>query len=115
LYNSDLVIYVATTLGIDALVFNKPQIIIDFDGFENKKYTDSVKRYHDEDHMKKMLALGGVRVVKDQEELISAINDYLEDPSIDNDGRQKMTRQQLYISDGKSGKRVGEFILELLN
>jgi len=60
LFYADIVIFIATTLGIDALVFNKPEIVIDFDGYDNKRdYWHSVRRYHDEDHMKKMISCGG--------------------------------------------------------
>lgn len=111
LYNADLVIWVATTLGIDAVVYDKPQIAINFDGFEKKDYYHSVKKYHDEDHMKKMLDLGGVTAVNNPEELIFWINKYLEDSSINRDKRKLMIDQQLWKLDGKSGERIGNFIL----
>jgi len=111
IYYSELVIYVASSIGIDTLVFNKPQIIIDFDGWENKPYIDSVRKYHNEDHMKKLINTGGVRVVKNPEELIFWINKYLENPKIDEVGRKRMMRQQLWKLDGKSGERIAQFIL----
>ncbi len=111
LYHSSVVIYVATSLGLDALVFNKPQIIVDFDGFEEKNYWQSVRRYHDEDHMKKMIACGGVKVATDAKQLIKMINDYLENPSLDQIGRDKMLNQQLYKNDGQSSHRIANFIL----
>jgi hypothetical protein len=114
LYNSDLVIWVATTLGIDSLVFDKPQIAINFDGYKNKDYWNSVKRYHDEDHMKKMLELGGVSVVNNSDELIEAVNKYLDNPSFNTENREKTRKQQLYKVDGKSGERIGNFILSKL-
>ncbi len=114
LFNADIVIWVATTLGIDSLVFDKPQIAINFDGFETKDYWNSVKRYHDEDHMKKMLELGGVSVVNNPDELIEAINMYLDNPSINKENREKTRKQQLYKVDGKSGDRIGNFILSKL-
>jgi len=110
-YYADVVIYVATTLGLDALVFNKPEIIIDFDGRETIDYYHSVRRYHDEDHMKIMISCGGVRVAISSDDLIGLINDYLNDPTLDQTGRDKMVSQQLYKLDGQSGKRIGEFIL----
>src|SRR5436190_20879471 len=59
LYHSDVVMYVATSLGLDASAFDKPQIMVSFDGHEKKMYTKSVERYHDEDHTKKATATGG--------------------------------------------------------
>ena len=114
LFHSDLVIYVATSLGLDASVFDKPQIIIDFDGWENKPYIKSVKRYHNEDHMKKLIATGGVRVAKSRNELIEWINHYLENPRTDQEGRKKLAQAQLYNLDGKSGERVAHYLLTRL-
>lgn len=106
LFHSDLVMYVATSLSLDATVYDKPQIMIDFDGYEIKEYTKSVKRYHDEDHMKKLIATDGVRVAHDKDELIASINAYLDDPHLDNEGRNSIVKEQLYRIDGKSSERI---------
>ena len=115
LFYADMVIYIATTLGLDSLAFNKPQIIIDFDGKENKDYYNSVRRYHDEDHMRKMISCGGVKVVSSKEELIKSINEYLKNPYLDQEGRDKMVTQQLHKLDGQSGKRIGNFVVDIIN
>ena len=106
MYHLDVLMYVATTLGLDATVYNKPQIIINFDGFKNKKYSESVVRYHDEDHMKKLINTGGVKVAKNTDELINYINAYLENPKLDNEGRARIVTEQLYKIDGKSAERL---------
>lgn len=114
LFHSDIVMYVATSLSLDATVYDKPQIMIDFDGYEKTDYAKSVRRYHDEDHMKKLVATGGVRVVRDKEELVASINAYLDNPRLDSEGRQRIVREQLYRIDGKSGERVAKEILGFL-
>ena len=111
LFYADVVVYVATTIGIDALMFDKPQIIIDFDGHETLPYIQSVKRYHDEDHMKKMITCGGVTVAHSPRELIDAINVYLKNPHLHHEGRERMREQQVKFMDGKSGERIGSFLL----
>jgi len=115
LYYSDIVIYTATTLGIDSLCFDKPQIIINFDGYKNKPYKQSVKRYYNEDHMKKMVACGGVSMANSPEELILEINKYLENPKYRFEGREKTRLQQIHFMDGKSNKRVTDEILKFIN
>ncbi len=114
LYYSDIVMYVATTLGNDSLLFDKPQIIINFDGWENKEYTRSTKRYHNEDHMKKMIACGGVSVVTDEHELATAINTYLQTPEYLKEGRLRARAQQVYYTDGKSSDRIANRLIEEL-
>lgn len=112
LAHCELLMYVATTLGIDALPFDRPQIVIDFDGYKQKPPQQSVHRYHREDHMKKMLACGGVRIVRSPEDLIKAVQAYLAHPELDREGREDALRQQIFFSDAKSGERIGRFILE---
>lgn len=114
LYHSDIVIWVATTLGIDAAVYNKPQIVANFDGYEEHEYIDSVKRYHDEDHMKRMLACGGVKIVNDETELVDAVNAYFSDPSLDDDKRRLLVREQLYRLDGLSGQRLAQSVISFV-
>lgn len=111
---SDIIIYTATTLGIDSLIFNKPQIIIDFDGYKNKKYTQSVRRYHNEDHMKKMIDCGGVWVVSSEDELIEAINAYYKNPDMLKEGREEIKKKQIQFMDGKSSDRLAGFIKEAI-
>ncbi len=114
LYHADVVIYTATTLGIDSAVFDKSQIIVDFDGYETKPYAESVVRYHDEDHMKKLIATGGVAIAHSAEELVEHIRRYLADPALDHEGRARIVTEQLYRLDGGAGDRVGEAVCSLL-
>jgi hypothetical protein len=114
LYHSDVVIYTATTLGIDSSVFDKPQIIINFDGYKNKPYEQSVKRYYNEDHMKKMIACGGVSMAGSPQELVAEINRYLEDSTYRAEGREKMRKQQIYFMDGKSNERLAQKVIDFI-
>jgi hypothetical protein len=114
LFHSDVVMYVATSLGLDSAVYDKPQIMVSFDGYEKKEYTKSVARYHDEDHMRKLIATGGTRVVRDQDAWIGAINSYLDDAALDREGRKRIVEEQLYRIDGGSGERVAREIRALM-
>jgi CDP-glycerol glycerophosphotransferase (TagB/SpsB family) len=114
IYFSDLVMYIATSLSLDATVFDKPQIVISFDGWERRPYIRSVRRYHEEDNMRSLIALGGTKVAKSKEELITAINQYLKNPGLDRDGRQKIVKRQMYKIDGLAGRRIGEFVWNFL-
>lgn len=112
LYYADVVVWVATTLPLDAVVFDKPLVSINFDGYKQKTYYNSVRKYHDEDHMIKMLKLGGVQIVNAKDELVAAIRRYLTDPLTDAAGRELIRKQQFFKLDGKAGERIG---LEVLN
>ena len=114
LAHTDVLLWVATSLCLDALVYDVPEIVLNFDGYKQKEYYNSVRRYHDEGHMKKMLALNPFKIANNPEELIEYVNTYLEDRAIDSDAREKVRNQQLFCVDGKSGSRVASVIENLL-
>lgn len=115
LYHSEMVIYVNSTIGIDSLPFDKPQIMIEFDGWEKKRYIESVKHYHDEDHMQKYLVTGAVRIARTPNELFLLINNCLNNSKMDRERRATAMKEQLYYSDNQCGKRVADFVLTQIN
>lgn len=110
LAHTDVLIWVATSLCLDALVYSVPQVVVNFDGFKLKDYYHSVKRYHDEDHMKKMFALKPFRVANTAEDLIAYIDMYLKDTSVDRKERAMAKEQQLFVTDGFAGERIAEIL-----
>jgi len=54
-------------------------------------------------------------VAENPSHLIEEINRYLENPALENDGRQRMFRQQLWKVDGNSAARVVEAIVNFLS
>lgn len=114
IYYSDIVMYVATSLGLDSSIYNRPQILVSFDGFEKKPYIQSVRRYNREDCLANLVKCGGTRVVNNKEEWIKSINDYLQDPTLDQEGRNRTVKEHLYKIDGRAGGRIAEFILGFL-
>ncbi len=109
-YYSDVVMYIATSLGLDAAVFNKPQIIISFDGYEQRPYIKSVTRYNKEDCLANLVKLGGTMVARTPEELIQYINRYLSNSNLHNEERKAIVAEHMHIIDGHAGKRVYEFM-----
>jgi len=107
----DLVVQFSSSIGLDASIFNKPQIMIAFDGWENKPYIDSVRRYHDEINMKHFISLGPATVVNSKQELFFWIKKYIQNPKINENGRKKVVNEILWKLDGKCGERIARFIL----
>ena len=112
LFYSEILIYVNSSIGIDSLPFDKPQIMIEFDGWEKKPYIESVKHYHNEDHMQKYLRTGAVKIARTSEELLFLINNYLNNPKMDEGKRTLAIKEQLYYPDDYCGRRVANFILK---
>lgn len=115
IYYSDVIIWIVTSIGLDSLVFDKPQIAVHFDGLEPKPYWSSIRRMNDEEHMKVFFKTGGIYLAENINALISKTAEYLKNPKIDEEGRKKAVLQQLGILDGKSGERIANFILSFLS
>ncbi len=114
-YHSDVLIWIASSICLDALVFDKPEIVVNFDGFENKPYWLSIRRFHDEDHMRAFFKTGGIKIARKPEDIIVFTKAYLENPRLDAEGRKKAISQQLWKVDGKSSERIANFILSQCN
>lgn len=114
IYFSDIVMYVATSLGLDSSVYNKPQILISFDGWETKPYLKSVKRYNVEDCLANLVVCGGTSVVENKEEWIAEINKYLGNPSFRREGRDRTIKDHLYKVDGQAGRRIADLLINYL-
>ncbi len=110
IYHSDLLINYGSTVTIDAVAFDKPSIIVAFDGWEKLPYIKSVRRFLDYDHIKLLIKTKSSKVAHNKEELIDQINLYLKDPSVDAEGRNRLKKEQIWKLDGKSGKRIADFI-----
>lgn len=112
---SDVVINLASTVTIDAAVFDTPIVAVNFDYRGIRPYEYSVKRFYDFDHYKKLRDIGGFKLSDSKEEMITDINKYLDNPRLDQEGRKEIVKRQCHFNDGKSGERVADFILDELS
>ena len=109
--HSDVVVNTRSTIAIDAAAMDRPVVCAGFDGNRQLPYQDSVRRYLDYTHYRKMLDIGGVRVASSPAELFSHVNDYLRDPTLDHEGRVRIVERECRAIDGKTGERVGQYVL----
>jgi len=114
LYHSDLVITSYSTIVIEAGIFDKPVININYDGHQNRSYWCSNQRVRECEFYQGIVKTKGERGVNNQEELVQAINEYLKNPELDREGRAKMVKEQCYFTDGRSGERMAKFILKII-
>ena len=111
---SDIVINVASTITIDAAMFDTPVINIAFDGPDKFPYLYSCKRYYDYEHYLNIVDTGGVAVVYSHEELLNKIVLELEQPNHHAEGRKVIREQQAQYLDGDSAKRIAGFVIEFM-
>jgi len=113
--HADLVITTASTMTIDAAAFNKPVICIGFDGKSSEAYRNSVKRYYQSyTHYIEISKTHGFKIAYSAEDLIEYINQYLEDPREDENGRKLLFQKFIWKMDGKSSQRLVRVLLKEL-
>ena len=115
LYHCDVVVTGPSSLMLDAAVFDKPIVLIGYDGDKKKPYWQKLGRYYDYEHQKDFINSGFAKIAKTPEELVSFVKDYLNNPKLDCGARKKIA---INISglNGNSGARLfsifDEFIFE---
>ncbi len=113
IFASDLVVTWASTMIIDAAVFDKPIILVGFDA-SPRPYEKSIRQYYDYDHQRRIIETGGARLAKSPQELAEFSQHYLEDPGLDRAGRERLVAEYCGPLDGKSSDRLANFLLEKL-
>lgn len=111
---SDVVVNIASTITIDAAAFDTPIINIAFDGFQELPYDQSVRRYYEYEHYKRVVNTGGFKISYGIDELVTHIQQYLDDPKLDAAGRARIREEQCWQLDGRAGRRIAEFLLRYL-
>jgi len=115
LYHMDLIICYASSISVDAAILDKPVINIDFEIRPAEVMAKSPTQFYKMEHYRKALLSGGIRLVSSPEKLIEWVLSYISNPRSDQEGRQKLVCEQCQFTDGRSGERIGKFILKNLN
>lgn len=117
LYHSEILFTPGGTIVFDAIAFGKPVIGPAFDGRKPFPYRYSMVRLHDGTYFDwpEVDKCGGMRVVRTVEELALAVNEYLDDPSKDFQGRECIRKHFIEPFDGKSTERLAQTLLSLLS
>ena len=114
LRHADVVVNAASSISIDAAAVGTPVVCVDFDAREGVPYHASVTRFYDFTHQRPVVESGGVTRARSPEALVEAIRRYLDDPTLDQEGRTRLVREQCNVLDCGSGLRVGEAMLQML-
>jgi hypothetical protein len=112
--HSNVVVNVASTLAVEAAIVDTPVVNIAFDGEAPSPFARSARRYYRFTHYVDVMRHGAVRVADDPAQLVEAIGRYLDDPSLDREGRRRAAMEQCPFRDGRSAERVASFVAEEL-
>ena len=114
LHHSDVVLNVASTMAIEAAIFDTPVINIGFDGQPGSNQA-LMEWHYGSTHFQKVVRSGAVRIAQSDREFVDLINLYLAVPSTDADGRRRIVAEQCEFTDGRSADRVAAAIVGELN
>lgn len=103
---SDLNINMLSTMSLDFIQFDKPVINTVFGNSENGLYDD--QRFLNYAHIVNVVNSNATKIVKNEDELITAINSYLENPKLDSENRQRLLKLQVSKPLKDTGKRIAE-------
>ena len=115
--HSDVVLNVASTIAIEAAVFDTPVVNIAFDedDAEARPFLTSPIRYYSYTHYQQIVRAGAVRIARSPAEMIDLVNRYLDEPSLDAAGRRRVVAEQCELTDGRSAERLADAIVRELS
>jgi hypothetical protein len=114
LRHSDVVVNVASTIAIEAAIFDTPVVNVAFDGEQPSEFARSARRYYRFTHYVNVTRHGAVRVAEDPVQLVELVGRYLDDRSLDRDGRRRVTLEQCQFLDGRAADRVAKYVTDEL-
>jgi CDP-glycerol glycerophosphotransferase (TagB/SpsB family) len=117
--HSDVLVTVYSTMVVETAVHDTPIVaaVIDVPGGWNKpkKFSLSLKKIGNWPTHKRFRDAKAGRVASNEKELCDVINLYLKDPALDAAERRKFIEDEITFTDGTSGRRTAEYILNVLN
>lgn len=113
LFYMDLMICYASSISVDAVIFDKPVININFEINNNQSLSKSPTIFYKMTHYKKALIARGIKLVNNKEELVFWVKEYLKNLKLDRKERKRLTREQCEYTDGKSAERIANFLLDM--
>ncbi len=114
LRHSDVIVTVASTIGIEASIFDTPVVDVAFDGETPVEAAQSVRRYYRFTHYANILRRHATRTAETPEAMVEHVARYLADPSLDREGRRQVVLDQCQFTDGKSTDRISQFVVDEL-
>jgi hypothetical protein len=114
LRDADVVLNMASTLALDAAIFDRPVICIAYDPAGDLPYDKSVRRYYDHTHMAHVVRAKAAQLATSPHDLRRKLIAYLERPALDREGRQRIVEQQFGRIDGRSAARLVDAVTALV-
>jgi hypothetical protein len=107
LYHADVNINIASTMTIDSAIFDRPVINPAFDLTDPLPHGKPLWEYYYQfEHYRAVVSLCAASFPSSIDELASDVQSYLDDPSLDRDGRRKLIELEIGQPIGTGGDRL---------
>ena len=111
--HANVVVNLSSTVTIDAAIFDRPVVNLNFDPQPGQADQQLVKEINYKwSHFKPIAESGGVWLVDNFDELESAVKAYLESPSLHRQERRWIAQNVCGYLDGRCGERFADAIVE---
>jgi len=110
LQHSDVVLCFYSSMSIESCIFDTPVINIEL--FDRETIPNNIIGNHA--HNKRVLNTNGVRHASTERELVSAINNYIENPSLNSAERKMIVENETGPNKGCAAANIANHILSIL-
>ena len=111
--HADVVVNLSSTVTVDAAIFDRPIVNLDYDPAPGKKDQELIKEInHRWTHFKPVAESGGVWLVNNDNELSQAVKGYLRNPEKHREGRQWIVNHVCEHADGRCGERMAKAVID---
>jgi len=111
LYHSDVVISTYSSVSVEASVFLKPAININFDGYKTRPFEKSIKRSKFKSHFNHVFLTSGVYQAESADDLLNFINKFLQNSDANREGLIKLRDKMCWKIDGRTSRRIADQVL----
>jgi CDP-glycerol glycerophosphotransferase (TagB/SpsB family) len=114
--HADVVVNLSSTVTIDAAIFDRPVVNLDYDPEPRQPQQEVIKDVnHVWDHFKPIAESGGVWLVNNHEEMVEAVRTYLAHPELHREKRRWIAEYVCGYVDGRCGERLAEAVLDFIH
>lgn len=113
--HANVVINLSSTVTVDAAIFDKPIINLDFDPQPGQQDQILIKDVnHSWNHFKPIAESGGIWLVNNFDEMEEAVKTYLKKPELHREKRKWIVEYVGRFVDGKCGERMAEALIDFI-
>jgi len=111
--HADVVVNLSSTVAIDAAIFDKPVVNLDYDPQPGQADQEMIKEInHQWTHFKPVAESGGVWLTNNPAETLEAVNTYLRQPELHRERRRWVAEYVCGYLDGRCGERMADSLLD---